>query len=88
MILYAFVEVFFDGFVLMLSILSVMRGLYAFGVCQRPQSSADHLPQIFWERFESQTNTTVRTAAECDRRIGPESAGVQRRRIISVPRAG
>jgi hypothetical protein len=46
MILHVFVVVFLDGFVLMLGILSVMRGLYALGVCQRPQISTDHVHVI------------------------------------------
>jgi hypothetical protein len=64
MILYVFVVVLFNGFVLMLSILSVMRGLYALGVCERPLSSTDHVRQISLHRFESQTDQTVRTTTE------------------------
>jgi len=64
MILYVFVVVLFNGFVLMLSILSVMRGLYALGVCERPQSSTDHVRQISLHRFESQTDQTVRLTTE------------------------
>jgi hypothetical protein len=64
MILYVFVAVFFDGFLLMLGILSVMRGLYALGVCQRPQISTDHGRHISFERFESHTHTTVGAMTE------------------------
>jgi hypothetical protein len=57
MILRVFVVVFFNGFVLMLGILNVMRGLYALGVCQRPQISTDHVRHISFERFESHYQT-------------------------------
>jgi hypothetical protein len=57
MILRVFVVVFFNGFVLMLGILIVMRGLYALGVCQRPQISTDHVRHISFERFESHHQT-------------------------------
>jgi hypothetical protein len=60
MILYVFVAVFFNGFLLMLGILSVMRGLYALGVCPRPQISTDHVGRISFERFESHAHQTVR----------------------------
>jgi hypothetical protein len=60
MILQVFVAVFFDGFVLILSILSVMRGLYALGVCQRPQNSTDHVMHISLDQVENQTHQTVR----------------------------
>jgi hypothetical protein len=39
MIFHLLVAVFLFGFALLLGILSVMRGLYAFGVCQRPVPS-------------------------------------------------
>src|SRR5277367_3012953 len=42
MIFHVFVVVFFDGFALMLVVLSTMRALYALGVCQHPQISIDH----------------------------------------------
>ena len=64
MIHLVFIVVFFDGFVLMLGTLSVMRGLYALGVCQRPQISTDHMGQIAVNRLESQTHQTVRTMTE------------------------
>ena len=60
MILHILVMVFVDGLVLMLGILNVMRGLYALGICQRPQISTDHLGHISMERFESQTHPTGR----------------------------
>jgi hypothetical protein len=60
MILQVFVVVFIDGFLLMLGILSVMRGLYALGVCERPQISTDQAGHISLNRFESQTRQTVR----------------------------
>ena len=52
MIFHVFAVVFFDGFLLMLVILSAMRALYALGVCQRPQISTDHVRRIPLERFE------------------------------------
>jgi hypothetical protein len=55
MILHVFIVVFFNGFVLMLGILSVMRGLYALGVCQRPQTSTDHERHISLDPFRSNT---------------------------------
>jgi hypothetical protein len=64
MILYVFVAVFFNGFLLMLGILTVMRGLYALGVCQRPQISTDHVRHISFERFENHTHQTLRATAE------------------------
>ena len=64
MILHVFVVVFFNGFVLMLGISSVMRGLYALGVCQRPQISTDHVRNIPLEGFECQIHQTVRSMAE------------------------
>jgi len=63
MVLHVFVEVFFDGFVLMLGILNVMRGLYALGVCRRPQISTDHMRYISSDRLERQTQQTVRAMA-------------------------
>ena len=63
MVLHVFVEVFFNGFVLMLGILNVMRGLYALGVCRRPQISTDHMRYISSDRLERQTQQTVRAMA-------------------------
>jgi hypothetical protein len=60
MILHLFVGVFFDGFLLMLGILSVMRCLYAMDVCQRPQISTDHMRHISLERFENQIHRIAR----------------------------
>jgi hypothetical protein len=57
MILCILVAVFFNGFVLMLGILNVMRVLYAWGVCQRPQISTDHVRHISFERFVSHYQT-------------------------------
>ena len=64
MILHLFVVVFFNGFVLMLGILNVMRGLYALGVCKRPQISTDHANHISLHLFEVRTHQTVRAMAE------------------------
>ena len=64
MIFHVFAVVFFDGFLLMLVILSAMRALYGLGVCQRPQISTDHVRRIPLERFESQTHQIVRSMTE------------------------
>ena len=64
MIFHVFVVVFFDGFALMLVVLSTMRALYALGVCQHPQISIDHGRHIPLERFESQTHQAVRSMTE------------------------
>jgi hypothetical protein len=64
MILQVFVVVFFNGFVLILSILSVMRGLYALGVCRRPLSSTDHVTHISLDRVENQTHQSVTAMTE------------------------
>jgi hypothetical protein len=52
MFLQVFVEVFFIGFALILGILSVMRGLYALGICRRPQRSTDDVGLIALEQVE------------------------------------
>jgi hypothetical protein len=48
------IHVFVVGFALMLGVLNVMRGLYALGVCQRPQISGDHVRHTSLEPFEGQ----------------------------------
>jgi hypothetical protein len=63
MILHLFVVVFFDGFVLMLGILSLMRCLYALDVCQRPQISTDPMRHISFDRFEK-SNTPNRERSD------------------------
>jgi hypothetical protein len=64
MIFHLFVVVFFNGFVLMLGILNVMRGLYALGVCERPQIPTDHASHISLHLFEVRTCQTERAMAE------------------------
>jgi hypothetical protein len=46
------IHVFVVGFVLMLGVLNAMRGLYALGVCQRPQISGDHVRRASLEPVE------------------------------------
>jgi hypothetical protein len=75
MILYVFVAVFFDGFLLMLGILSVMRGLYALGVCQRPQISTDHVRHISFKLFESHTHKTFGAMTEASP-LNPQAESV------------
>jgi hypothetical protein len=62
MFLQVFVDVFFNGFALILGILSVMRGLYALGICQRPQRSTDHVRLTALEQVEV-THQTVEARA-------------------------
>ena len=46
MIFHILVTVFFLGFALLLGVLSVMRGLYAFSICQPPLISSDSAATI------------------------------------------
>jgi hypothetical protein len=46
MICHIFVTVFFFGFALLIGILSVMRGLYSFSICQPPLISSDSAAKV------------------------------------------
>jgi hypothetical protein len=78
MILHVFVVVFFDGFVLTLSILTVMRGLYALGVCQRLQNSTDHVMHISLDQIENPTHQTVRVITERTAAVRNSKCGSKR----------
>jgi hypothetical protein len=46
MLFYILVTVFFFGFALLLGTLSVMRGLYAFNICQPPLIPSDSAAKV------------------------------------------
>jgi hypothetical protein len=61
MIFHTLVTVFFIGFALLLGILSVMRGLYSFGICQPPLIPSDSTARVSLDKYREQPQSILVT---------------------------